>query len=547
MTRTEHNRRLCDKRDENNQLLCAACLIREDVLCTIYHEIAHICFDSFAPTSDDDRKQAILHAIDEVGDKYAAKVRAKIKSAPAYVTSSYIGLSTLVSPYLPMLVNCIEDARVNSELFKARKGTRLMFEGNEYRIFEKGVEQKDAYGIVKVIKWYDYPLNSQIMVGILCKLSGYDYSRWFRPEIVEALGDKELTSILNGMATVRTAKAAYELAFPVLARVRELGFCKAPEDPEPDEENTGGDTDDSGEGDSDESPEQSAGSDSAESSDDGSDGSGDADSDPENDGEAPSDDSEGSGDSEESDAGSSGGDSEAPSDPDAEGDEAGDEPDDASDGGDGADDDDAGAGDEDRGGAESDVAGDATDSDDEDDAGGSGGDAAWSSDLDGEVDGDTDEDAEQDEPGGSGITGTGDSGPDLADGEGDTDGGSGNTNSRGDEPGERSQPEDSPAESGADNGDDLVDDEIDTGADDGTGGVEVISEEPIDYGTPEDCARGLKVFGDHEEKPKTVEARRDESAVEKAIVQGMYFETPSTNILGVREHYWGSRSSTGRA
>src|SRR3954447_3339725 len=33
----EHERRLCDKRDERKRLLCDACRIREDVLVVIYH------------------------------------------------------------------------------------------------------------------------------------------------------------------------------------------------------------------------------------------------------------------------------------------------------------------------------------------------------------------------------------------------------------------------------------------------------------------------------------------------------------------------------
>jgi len=49
-----HERRLCDKRDENLQLLCGACGARERVLVTIYHEIEHICCETMTPPAEGD-------------------------------------------------------------------------------------------------------------------------------------------------------------------------------------------------------------------------------------------------------------------------------------------------------------------------------------------------------------------------------------------------------------------------------------------------------------------------------------------------------------
>ena len=61
-------------------------------------------------------------------------------------------------------------------------------------------------------------------------------------------------------------------------------------------------------------------------------------------------------------------------------------------------------------------------------------------------------------------------------------------------------------------------------------------------GTPEEVKVGLLKFGDHEEKPKTLtaaEQSKEDMALEVAIIQGLYFETPSRKISGVREHRWG--------
>ena len=83
---------------------------------------------------------------------------------------------------------------------------------------------------------------------------------------------------------------------------------------------------------------------------------------------------------------------------------------------------------------------------------------------------------------------------------------------------------------------------IDTGADDGTGGTSLIENEKNDHlpmGTPEECKYALLKWGDHEEKPKSLEEGTSENAVDRAIIQGIYFETPSRNILGVRFHHYG--------
>lgn len=59
-------------------------------------------------------------------------------------------------------------------------------------------------------------------------------------------------------------------------------------------------------------------------------------------------------------------------------------------------------------------------------------------------------------------------------------------------------------------------------------------------GTPEEVETAILKWGDHDEKPKTMDAEVAEEAVDRAIVQGIYFTTPSRNIFGVREHRYGS-------
>jgi hypothetical protein len=56
----------------------------------------------------------------------------------------------------------------------------------------------------------------------------------------EAMQDDDLHELLDKVRTTRTARQTYKLAFPILERLRELGFCKRPDDPEEDDEEDAG-------------------------------------------------------------------------------------------------------------------------------------------------------------------------------------------------------------------------------------------------------------------------------------------------------------------
>jgi hypothetical protein len=229
---TPHERRLCDKRDENLQALCPACLVREKVLVDIFHEIGHIAKGSFTPPTTGEIEAAFEAAVAEAGSKYATKIKAKFDNAPRYTKGSLTGLAALINEYMPFLVNALEDARVDREMFKTRAGLKTMFDADVWRIFEKGIEKPDG----TLASWKDSPQNTQVMVGAYCKAAGYDVTGWFIPPVEKALADEKLTDLVRRIDTVRSASGTYQLAFSVLVRLRELGFCGTPNDPDPEPE-----------------------------------------------------------------------------------------------------------------------------------------------------------------------------------------------------------------------------------------------------------------------------------------------------------------------
>lgn len=637
--KTPHLNRECDNRDENGLRVCPACRIREEVLVNIYHEIAHIAFGTFEQTTDADRRAALDSAITEWGGKYEEKIRKAFAEASFDLRRSFQGLSNLVSPYLPFLVNALEDARVDSAMFEKRKGTRKMLQADVYAL----LRDPDR-------NWSEAPLNSQIAVACYFYAAGYSgWAEHLHPKIAEDITDKALLDVLDKVKYARSARDTYTLAFPVLARLRELGYLKDERDeddepqpeptPEPEPEDGPHDPADGDEDDAEEGGDDSPGDDNS----DGHDGETDADDNEQENGDQSDDGAEGS-DSSESDGsdpatdGSDDGTAE-PGDGEADQGESGDEASDPTDSGDREDGPDAGeapaeAEDQDDSGStgaaepeggEDEPEGDASESggeadgaeagapepdgqDDGADDGDQGADDADGTDGgelsadqdgvseeagDGPDDGgdvradegepsdgvgepDAGEDAglddgeadapEQGDPAGSPEADPSDVGEGVADGA-DTDAGDGpegdgpeldeheGDRQEGDGPqasaagvdhsdegdaGDGDEDRDGePSEGPGDDGDQAVEPEpIDSGADQGEGGIKVEAQPLPEYGTPDDVAATADLL--HDEAQERHEAEQgdygDQKAIDTAVLQGQYFETPSVGVSSVEEY-----------
>jgi hypothetical protein len=520
----DHERAVCDKRDDDGRQRCPSCRLREEILTTIYHEIAHIAFDSFKQP----RQIEILRAV-EMGfagrtDRWSLDKSAAIMSAPSYAKNSWMQLAALVSSYFPMLVNCLEDARVNRAMFAARPGIKTMMDADVRRIFTEGFEASDGMGGVRTIKWDEQPLNSQVMVAVFCKVSDYEYTDWFSASVVEALEDDELNRTLRGMRTVRSHANVYTLAIPTLVRLRELGFLLEPDEMESEPEESGEDSE-SGEG---EEPED------AEDAEDTGDTEGEEKADEEADTADDREDSEESDDPESSGPGAS----EADDSSDDQSDEAGDGTDD--DASEGSDREDAsvehssGSGGDESASAGS--AGSEQPTDDElpdgdggqsDDVGDSLGNESGAGGASGEASG-HDADSERAESQGEAASAPVDSNESSRPSTDDASG----------ESSEEADDGDVEFESGDDWQNDEDDDESDPHA------VRMIDnpdndDKPIpepDHGTPEDAETALLKFGEHDTPPTHLREGDETDAIDVAIIQGIYFETESRNIRGVRFH-----------
>lgn len=227
-----HRRHLCDKRDDKGLMRCTACRHRERILVTIYHEIAHIWFDSFRAVSKATKSLAIRDAVAERTDTYSAAIADRLRSVSHGL--GYMQLAALISPYLPMLVNALEDARVNRALFQALPGTKAMFDANTENVFECGVEQLGKHGEWENELWKDRPPNMQAMIGIFCMASGYDFTNWLSPFVIRSLGDSQIVNLVHLLKDASSVDTSFTLSYPILVRLRELGFFRDKTDPKDD-------------------------------------------------------------------------------------------------------------------------------------------------------------------------------------------------------------------------------------------------------------------------------------------------------------------------
>lgn len=227
-----HDLVLCDTRHSLNALqLCLACRVEEEVYASIFHEIAHIAYGTFDPVSDHDKIEATKRAIKVHGTKYAKAIEARINSLDLAGRSDYLDIADTVSPFLSEIVNVLEDTRIDHKMFDARRGTKKMFDAMMINVFQNGIEIGDG----SVHMWRDSPLNAQAIIGVFCLGADYDYTGWFYEDVEAALSDEKLRTLSREAVSGKSVQSNYNLSFDVLARLRELGFCKAENDPEDEE------------------------------------------------------------------------------------------------------------------------------------------------------------------------------------------------------------------------------------------------------------------------------------------------------------------------
>lgn len=246
----QHDRMLCDERDEARTPLCPACAQQDDIYKKVHHELAHHLGDSMAAPANyvlDD----LLALVDEWHPPTVCNHGNQIKNKIRYADDYLVAFSAF-SGFLEHLSQAVEDARIDSAMLNMKPGLRDQFFSFTYRTFTYGFEQENG----DVMFWRDAPLNAQLIIGCLLIGSGYYIEPgWLSDEAIEILRDTKLREIMSGTHSWADVHVGAVHTIRAFRRLHELGHLQvdscAPKEEFPSLNEPGGDEgEDSDEGDS---------------------------------------------------------------------------------------------------------------------------------------------------------------------------------------------------------------------------------------------------------------------------------------------------------
>lgn len=272
-----HDRQVCGRRGYDGRQECNACRVREVVDFYLYHEIGHVWLGTQdKPTTDDwnlfETIVGMWHpreACNHLDELYS---RAK-------QYNEVMPLANIFNRYLGMILNALEDSRVNEGMFDARPGLRRVFEVNIERMMSQGFDSDDPE---EARTWHDAPADSQFVVGLSMLACNYPPDGWFHPDVVEALTDPRVLDVTSRARHVDSIHEVFKLAVRALLVANEMGFCIIPKcevpslDNEPEDPDAGTEPGDAGGSIQPPSPSSSGGSDMDSSGTAGANGSGEA-------------------------------------------------------------------------------------------------------------------------------------------------------------------------------------------------------------------------------------------------------------------------------
>lgn len=270
-----HNKKKCDVYDELGNSLCSACREQESFMAVALHECAHNVYGSWQEVDwearDKAKREWVRNAVErriahpdfastlkptpgdhtyrsleyEFGTRFDTRMEA-MKEESNY----FMPLAALLHPWLPVLVNAVEDARVNTLLHSYRAGTTRMFKVRLRNTMEGGIYNPED-GSMNL--WKDAPFEAQLCLYGYLEASDYGLiaEDYFSEETKEVWRDGELLRIIDRVPELSTASEAFGLAQEILARMNELGHLLVEEEEsgggEEDGEEPGGDPGEDGE------------------------------------------------------------------------------------------------------------------------------------------------------------------------------------------------------------------------------------------------------------------------------------------------------------
>lgn len=235
-----HDRGECGTRDAVGVPVCHACKIMEEVHFYLYHEMAHLLAGSFIKIPGDVAMDMLLDAITRVVKSPKRQDRLIVKLEERYDRlpmdrKNYVELSQGLSEWFPLLLNVVEDIRVNDWMVQARPGTRGMFFRYLLASMVEGAQVKPG----EFKPWSDMDPNAQLAIGFFFKASGLDVTEFLHEQVVADLATEPMEELLNLCEQLESISETWYATVRFVEEAKALGYYPDPddsEDEEPEEE-----------------------------------------------------------------------------------------------------------------------------------------------------------------------------------------------------------------------------------------------------------------------------------------------------------------------
>lgn len=232
----QHVPNLCDKRDDvTDKLLCPSCSRVDSMYATFQHEVAHLVHGSFDGMTEDEQKRALARIISEHGGtKFAERAAEHLKNSRGL---GFMPAAGLISPYLPMLLNAFEDARVNREAMRKLPGLKRSFRADILDIMANGVEDPNTG---ERHPWSDRDVDSQaIIAAFLAAIGEHDCIKYLDQQVVDLYNDFNVRTGVDAINLAHSVSDAFEVAWTTLQNLRDHGFLSKFDPPDEDEPEPG--------------------------------------------------------------------------------------------------------------------------------------------------------------------------------------------------------------------------------------------------------------------------------------------------------------------
>jgi hypothetical protein len=224
-----HEKAHCTKRDKvTRRQTCPACDQHEMIMACIYHEVAHIIFGSMVKPTPEGLKpihDAIREWHPADACSHAEEIFGLIREWAATGNDTYLANAAGLDMGLKLLVNGLEDARVNNAMFTARPGTRAMMDANVAEVFEVGIDGSNE----EMDRWQNRPVDEQIFIGTFLLASEYhNHIDELSDRAREIIYNEDVENLIAAVGRTQEVHEVVQVAVALWRKLQELGHFLTP-------------------------------------------------------------------------------------------------------------------------------------------------------------------------------------------------------------------------------------------------------------------------------------------------------------------------------